>query len=257
MGGRGAKSGGGGAGGGLGSATIPQAGATIPTPPGAGAGALTGAGSGVSDVNSHTTYFTPADTAIVNGSNTLGMRYSVRNGQMNNVGYYNTGDYYNINTDLRNAQGDVTKLNPTTRTVVDAMDRNMRPLNKPMDTVRWTSTEALAGNLGMPGASTQRIINALRGGDISQIKDDYTSSSWDTSKNTVNGAGGRFIKLDMHYAKGAMGQFSPTGKEGEFVGARGTRQRFSNARMENVNMYNARTGRSGNVNCLVVDCYVD
>ena len=256
MGGRGARSGGGAGGGGLGSATIPQAGATIPTPP-PGAGALAGAGSGVSDVNSHTTYFTPADMAIVDGSNTLGRRYSARNGMMNNIGYYNTGDYYNINTGLRNANGDRTKLNKETLTVVDAMDRNMRPLNKAMDTVRWTSTDAIGSNLGMSGASNQQIINALKRGDIALPKMDYTSSSWDTSKNTVNGAGGRFVKINMHYSKGALGQFSPTGMEGEFVGARGVTQRFSNARMETVHMFNARTGRSVSANCLVVDCYVN
>ena len=222
-----------------------------------GAQALAGGGSGISDTNTHTTYFTPADLATVSNSPTDGYRRSPRTGQLVPVGYYQTGDYANINGELRDvANGKKSRLSQPTQNVVDAMDRNMRPLNNNLDTVRWTDMTALSDNLGMPGASKQQIINRLAGGDITRVKSDFTSSSWNAKDNAVAGQAGRYVKIDMHYAKGALGQFSPTRKEGEFVGARNKPQRFANARVERVL---AQNGRFGNrwVDALVVDCYVD
>lgn len=221
------------------------------------AATLAGGGSGISDTNSHTTYFTPADRAIVGNNNTDGYRISPRTGQRVPVGYYQTGDYANINGELRDlASGKRTSLTPQTQKVVDAMDRNMRPLNNAIDTVRWTDTSALADNLGMKGASKQQIINRLRNGDITGTKADYTSSSWDARGNAVAGIAGRNVRVDMHYAKGAMAQFSPTGKEAEMVGARNSTPRFANARIERVVAQNQRYGNRY-VDALVVDCYID
>lgn len=267
MGGRGASAiarGLGGGGGGGGNAfTITQnanGGATItPTPQQpANAQQLTGGGSGVSDANTHTTYFTPADRAIVGPDNTDGYRVSARTGKLVPVGYYQTGDYYNVNTELRNvANGKQSKLSPQTQKVVDAMDRNMRPLNKAQDSERWTDMAAISDNLGMPGASKKQIISALSQNDITRTKTDYTSSSWDTSKNVMPGAAGRYVKVKMHYAQGALVQYSPTRKEGEMVGARNKPQRFSHAREERMRIVNPRTGKNEVTNVLVVDCYVD
>lgn len=263
MGGRGARAatgGGGGGGGGLPGVTVtPNAngGVTItPTPP-MNAQALAAGGAGVSDASTHTTYFTPADYATVSNLNTDGSRYSTNNGKYNNVGYYNTGDYYNINSELRElANGSRKALTPQTQKVVDAMDRNMRPLNADINSTRYTGLEAIQSNLGMPGASNQQIINRLKQGDVVSVKNDYTSSSWDATKSGVAGLGGRNVVVDMHYSKGAMVQFSPTRKEGELVGARGVAQRYANARMEKRTFVNARTGRTFRADALVVDCYV-
>lgn len=218
---------------------------------------LTNSGSGISDTNSHTTYFTPADMAIVSNMNTDGYRLSPRTGKMVPVGYYQTGDYANINGELRDlGTGKRQKLTTQTQKVVDAMDRNMRPLNNDIDTTRWTDLNAISDNLGMRGASRQQIINRLQGGDITAVKNDYTSSSWNAKANTVAGHAGRNVRIDMHYKKGALAQFSPTRKEGEMVGARGKTQRFSNARVERTLVHNAATGNRY-MDVLVVDCYVD
>ena len=265
MGGRGTRAGGmgGGMGGGIGGAfnVTPSAGGGVTITPNQNANAaqIANAGGGVSDVNTHTTYFTPADYAIVSGAVvTDGYRRSPRSGTMQVVGYYNTGDYYNINTELRElSEGTRRNLTSQTQKVVDAMDRNMRPLNAPIDTVRWTDGRALAANLGMKGATKQEIINRLAQADAIKSKSDYTSSSWDAKQNAVAGTAGRDVRLDMHYAKGAMAQFSPTRKEGEMVGARGKPQRYANARFERALVYNARTKRQYYDTVLVVDVYVD
>jgi len=264
MGGRGSRSGGGPAGAGGGGVTItPTAGGGVtitppanPTPPANGQ-AFTG-GAGVSDVKSHTTYFTPADMAIVSRMNTDGLRYSAYNKMYNPVGYYNTGDYYNINTACRDlANGKISKLDAKTQKVVDAMDRNMRPLNADINSTRYTGIEAIQSNLGMPGATPQQIIKRLQQGDITSVKHDFTSSSWDMTKSGVAGLGGRNVVVDMHYKKGALAQFSPTRKEGEMVGARNVPQRYANARIEKRTFVNARTGRTFRADALVLDCYVE
>lgn len=217
---------------------------------------FTGAGSGVSDTNTHTTYFTPADKAIVSNDVTDGFDFSVRSGQYVPRGYYQTGYYANVNSGLRDlANGRSRRLDPHVKTIVDAMDRNMRPLNNDMDTTRWTDLRALSDNLGMRGASERAIINRLAGGDIISTKHDYTSSSYNANANTVAGQAGRNVRLDYHYSKGAMGQFSPTRKEGEFVGARDVDQRYSNARVERTLQKNAIRGNRY-VDVLVVDVYV-
>lgn len=261
MGGRGARAttGFGGGGGGLGGVTVtPNAGGGVTITPPMNAQALAAGGAGVSDASTHTTYFSPADYATVSPMVTDGYRISPRTGQLVPVGYYQTGDYANINGELRDlANGKISKLSPQTQKVVDAMDRNMRPLNAPVDSVRWTDMTAIRDNLGMSrGATKQDIVNRLAGGDIIGTKSDYTSSSWDPKANAVAGAAGRFVKIDYHYAKGAKVQFSPTRKEGEMVGARGTAQRFANARVQRMLVTNAKGGRRY-ANVLVVDCYVD
>lgn len=261
MGGRGASAGrGGGFGGAGGGFTMtPNAGGGVtitpnPNQQNANAQNIPAAGSGVSDVNSHTTYFTPADAAIVSNQVTDGFAIAQRSGKVVPVGYYQTGYYANVNSELRDmAAGKRKSLTPETQKVVDAMDRNMRPLNAPMDAVRWTSEDAVADNIGLKGASRSRIISSLAKQDAVKVKDDYTSCSWRAADNTVAGQGGRNALIKLHYSKGAVGQFSPTGKEGEFVGARGVAQRFSNARMETV--WNPKLMR--NVTVLTVDCYVD
>lgn len=265
MGGRGTRSGGapGGGGGGIGGVTItPNAGGGVtitptPTPP-MNAQALAAGGPGVSDAATHTTYFTPADYAIVSPTVTDGYRVSPRTGMLCPVGYFQTGDYANINGELRDlANGKISKLSPRTQKVVDAMDRNMRPLNAPVDSVRWTDMTAIRDNLGMPrNASMQSIVSRLSGGDIVGTKSDYTSSSWDAKANAVAGSAGRVVKVNYHYAKGAKVAFSPTRKEGEMVGARGTTQRFANARVQSMLVTNTKGGRRY-ADVLVVDCYVD
>ena len=265
MGGRGTRSGGapGGGGGGIGGVTItPNAGGGVtitptPTPP-MNAQALAAGGAGVSDAQTHTTYFTPADYATVSPTVTDGWRTSPRTGMLCPVGYYQTGDYANVNGELRDlANGKIKKLSPQTQKVVDAMDRNMRPLNAPVDSVRWTDMTAIRDNLGVSKRATmQDIVNHLSGGDVVGNKSDYTSSSWDPKANAVAGTAGRFVKIDYHYAKGAKVQFSPTRKEGEMVGARGTAQRFSNARVQRMLVSNSRGGNRY-ADVLVVDCYVD
>lgn len=220
---------------------------------------IAAAGSGVSDTNTHTTYFTPADMATVSGAYvTDGYRMSPRSHTMQTVGYYNTGDYYNINTELRDlANGNRSRLTPQTQKVVDAMDRNMRPLNNDINTVRWTDMNAIRSNLGMPkNATMQDIVNRLQNGDVVGRKSDYTSSSYDPSQNAVAGQAGRFVKVEMKYKAGAMAQFSPTRKEGEMVGARDKDQRFSNGRIQRMMVTNSRGGRHM-ADVLVVDCTVD
>lgn len=261
LGGAGGGLGGGGTGGGAFTFT-PNAngGITItPNPNAPNAATLAGAGSGISDVNSHTTYFTPADRAIVGADNTNGYRISPRTGNRVPVGYYQTGDYANVNGELRDlGDGKRKSLSPQTQAVVDAMDRNMRPLNAPLETTRWIDVNALADNVGMRGASRSQIENALAGSaSVTRTKSDYTSSSWNAKDNAVAGNAGRYVQVKMHYAKGATGQFSPTGLEAEFVGARGKAQTFTNARRENVVMYNKRNGTSRVINATVIDCYVN
>ena len=53
-----------------------------------------GAGSGISDVNSHTTYFTPADYATVSDRNTDGYAIAQRSGKYVPVGYFQNGRSY-------------------------------------------------------------------------------------------------------------------------------------------------------------------
>lgn len=262
MGGRGAtaarRAGGGGLGGGGGFTATPTANGGVTITPNANAQTINGAGSGISDTQTHTTYFTPADMATVSNMPTDGYRLSPRTGQLVPVGYYQTGDYANVNGELRDlGTGSRKNLTPQTQKVVDAMDRNMRPLNNDMDSTRWTDMRAFSDNIGMPGASQGQILRSLsNGGSISGIKHDYTSSSWDAGANTLAGVAGRNVKVDMHYKKGALVQFSPTRKEGEVVGARGKVQTYKNARIERVLQKNARTGNRY-VDVLVVDCYVD
>lgn len=262
MGGRGSRSGGPAVGGGGGATITPTAGGGVtitpnPTPP-MNAQALAAGGPGVSDAKTHTTYFTPADYATVGPMPVDGYRRSPRTGQMVPVGYYQTGDYANVNGELRDlANGKISKLSPQTQKVVDAMDRNMRPLNAPQDSVRWTDTRAIADNLGMSQRSTmQDIVRRLSGGDIISTKNDYTSSSWDPKANAVAGNANRFVKINYHYAKGALVQYSPTRKEGEMVGARGVQQRYSNARIQRTKVTNAQ-GRRQMADVLVVDAYVN
>ena len=262
MGGRGSSSarGGGLGGGGGGAFTVTQnadGSATI-TPNAQNQAQFAGTGSGVSDVNTHTTYFTPADYAIVSDMNSDGKAFAQRSGDWVPVGYFQTGYYSNVNSELRDlANGRRQSLTAPTQKVVDAMDRNMRPLNGPMDSVRWTDTRAIADNIGLPThASVSQIINRLTGNDVVSTKSDYTSSSWNPKDNAVAGNAGRYVKLDMHYAKGAKVAFSPTRKEGEVVGARNTPQRYSNARVERMLVSNTR-GRHQYADVLVVDVYVD
>lgn len=268
MGGRGSRSGGapgGGAGGG-GFTITPNAGGGVtitpqqtPTPP-MNAQAMAAGGPGVSDAKTHTTYFTPADYAIVSGAiDTDGYRMSPRSHTMQIVGYYNTGDYFNINTELRDlANGRISKLSPKTQKVVDAMDRNMHPLNAPQDSVRWTDMKAIRDNLGMSSrASMNDIVRKLNGGDIVGTKRDYTSSSWDPAANAVAGSGGRVVQINYHYAKGAMVQYSPTRKEGEMVGARNTQQRFTGGKILKDQLVKNSRGQKYRTDILVLDCYVD
>lgn len=216
-----------------------------------------GSNPGVSDVNTHTTYFSPADYAIVSNMPVDGYAISSRSGQVVPVGYYQTGYYANINTEMRDLdKGKIKALTPQTKKVADALDRNMRPANKDIDSVRWTSMDAIADNVGMRGASGSQIIAAMKNKDVVARKADYTSSSWKAQDNTVAGQAGRNVLVKMHYSKGAMIQFSPTRKEGEMLGARGTKQRFSNPRYETITMKNARAGNR-TVNAFVIDCYVD
>lgn len=267
MGGRGSRSGGGpgaGGGGGGGAFTVtPNAGGGVTinpqnvTPP-MNAQALAAGGAGVSDVSTHTTYFTPADYATVSPMVTDGFRRSPRTGNIVPVGYYQTGDYANINGELRDmADGKRTSLTPQTQKVVDAMDRNMRPLNKDIDSMRWTDMDAIRSNLGMSRRATMKdIVNRLNQGDITNVKSDFTSSSWDPKMNALAGEAGRFVRVNMHYKAGAMAQFSPTRKEGEMVGARNTLQRFANARVKQEWVTNTKGGRRL-ADVLTVDCYVD
>ena len=217
-----------------------------------------GAGSGISDVNSHTTYFTPADYATVSDMPVDGYAIAQRSGRYVPVGYFQTGYYSNVNSELRDlANGNRRSLTPQTQKVVDAMDRNMRPLNAPMDSVRWTDTAALADNIGLStSASRSQIINRLANNDVVSTKSDYTSSSWNPKDNAVAGNAGRYVKMNYHYAQGAKVAFSPTRKEGEVVGARNTAQRYSNARTQRMLVQNAR-GRNTYADVLVVDVYVD
>lgn len=266
MGGRGATAGGrgaglGGAGGGGAFTATTNANGSVTITPNAqnqNPTQFAGAGSGISDVNTHTTYFTPADYATVSDMPTDGYAIAQRNGKMSPVGYFQTGYYANVNSELRDlANGKRQSLTPQTQKVVDAMDRNMRPLNAPMDTVRWTDTRALADNIGLPTTATKsQIINRLSQGDVVSIKSDYTSSSWNPKDNAVAGNAGRFVKMEYHYAQGAKVAFSPTRKEGEAVGARNTAQRYSNARTQRMLVQNAR-GRNQYADVLVVDVYVD
>lgn len=219
---------------------------------------FTGAGSNISDTNTHTTYFTPEDRRILGNDNTDGFGISPRTGQRVPVGYYQTGYYANVNGELRDvADGKARRLTPKTQKVVDTMDKNMHPLNNDIDTVRWTTSAEIANHLGMKGASQSQIINALSSGDITGTKADYTSSSWKSSDNAVAGIAGRNVQVKMHYKKGAMAQFSPTGMEAELVGARNSKPRYSNARMETVVQHNKRYGTARKVNVMVVDCYID
>lgn len=265
MGGRGATAGGrgaglGGVGGGAFTVTTNANGSATITPNANAQNAqnFTGGGSGISDVNTHTTYFTPADYATVSDMNTDGYAFAQRSGNWVPVGYFQTGYYSNVNSELRDlANNRRQSLTPQTQKVVDAMDRNMRPLNGSMDTVRWTDTRALADNIGLPvNASSKQIINRLTQGDVVSTKSDYTSSSWNPADNAVAGNAGRYVKMDYHYAPGAKVAFSPTRKEGEVVGARDTAQRYSNARTQRMLVQNAR-GRSQYADVLVVDVYVD
>lgn len=265
MGGRGARAarpaGGGIGGGGGGAFTVtPNAngGVTItPNQNAQGAQNIPAAGAGVSDAQTHTTYFTPADYATVGPTPTDGYRRSPRTGNIVPVGYFQTGDYANINGELRElGAGTRRSLTPQTQKVVDAMDRNMRPLNAAVDSTRWTDMTAISACLGMPGASKQTIINRLKNGDVTNIKTDYTSSSWDAKANAVAGNAGRYVKVNMHYAQGAKVAFSPTRLEGEMVGARNTQHRYSNARNERMLVTNTQ-GRRTWADVLVVDCYVD
>ena len=256
---RGARVGGAGGIGGAFTITPNANGGVTITPNNANANAqnFTNSGSGISDTNTHTTYFTPADKAIVSNDVTDGFAIGQRNGRSVPVGYYQTGYYANVNSELRDlAAGKRKSLDPRTQKVVDAMDRNMRPLNNSMDSTRWTSIEAVADNIGMKGASGKQIIDRLKRQDAVKIKDDYTSSSWKAADNTVAGKAGRNCRVDLHYSKGALVQFSPTRKEGEVVGARGIAQRFANARYERVLVQNAALGNKYET-VLVVDCYVD
>lgn len=263
MGGRGARAATGGGGGfaGGGGFTIGAGGAATIIPPNKNANPnaqnVMGAGAGVSNVDTHTTYFSPADYATVSNANTDGFDISPRTGMRVAVGYYQTGYYANVNSELRDlSNGNRSSLSPKTQKVVDAMDRNMRPLDKPIDTVRWTDMRALSDNLQMPGANKTQVINRLKNNDITAIKTDYTSSSWDAKQNAVAGQAQRYVRMDMHYSKGAMVQFSPTRKEGEMVGARGVSHRFANARIERTTVQNGRYGnRTADV--LVVDVYID
>ena len=262
MGGRGSRSargaGLGGAGGAF-TATINANGtATITPNANQNAQNFTGAGSGISDVNSHTTYFTPADYATVSDMPTDGYAFAQRSGNYVPVGYFQTGYYSNVNSELRDlANGNRRSLTPQTQKVVDAMDRNMRPLNAPLESVRWTDTTALADNIGLPkNATRSQIINRLSGNDVISVKNDYTSSSWNPKDNAVAGNAGRYVMQKMHYATGAKVAFSPTRKEGEVVGARNTAQRYSTARTQRMLVQNTR-GRSQYADVLVVDVYVD
>lgn len=262
MGGRGASAGarGVGIGGGGGGAfsTTQNANGSVTITPNANAQNFTGGGSGVSDVNTHTTYFTPADYATVSDRPSDGYAFAQRNGKWSPVGYFQTGYYSNVNSELRDlANGNRRSLTPQTQKVVDAMDRNMRPLNAPMDSVRWTDTKALADNIGLPtSASKGQILNRLSQGDVISTKSDYTSSSWNPKDNAVAGNAGRYVKMEYHYAQGAKVAFSPTRKEGEVVGARDTAQRYSNGRIQRMRVQNAR-GRDQYADVLVVDVYVD
>ncbi len=262
MGGRGASAGarGGGLGGAGGAFTVTQnanGGVTITPNAQNQTQSFAGAGSGVSDVQSHTTYFTPADYATVSNMPSDGYAFAQRSGKYVPVGYFQTGYYSNVNSELRDlANGNRRSLTPQTQKVVDAMDRNMRPLNAPMDSVRWTDTTALADNIGMRGASKSQIISRLSQSDAIAPKHDYTSSSWNPKDNAVAGNAGRFVRMDMHYAKGAKVAFSPTRKEGEVVGARGANHRYSNARIERTLVQNTQ-GRRQYADVLVVDVYID
>lgn len=265
MGGRGATAGGrgaglGGVGGGAFTVTTNANGSATITPNANAQNAqnFTGGGSGISDVNTHTTYFTPADYAIVSDMNTDGYAIAQRSGKYVPVGYFQTGYYSNVNSELRDlANGKRQSLTPQTQKVVDAMDRNMRPLNAPMDSVRWTDTTALADNIGLSkNATSKQIINRLTGNDVVSVKNDYTSSSWNPADNAVAGNAGRYVMQKMHYSTGAKVAFSPTRKEGEVVGARGVAQRYSNARTQRMLVQNTK-GRSQYADVLVVDVYVD
>lgn len=263
MGGRGASAArGAGIGGGGGAFTVTQnanGGVTItPNAQSQNAQVFAGGGSGISDTNTHTTYFTPADYATVSDMPSDGYAIAQRSGKYVPVGYFQTGYYSNVNSELRDmANGKRQSLTPQTQKVVDAMDRNMRPLNAPMDSVRWTDTAALADNIGLPtSASRSQIISRLSQNDVISTKSDYTSSSWNPKDNAVAGNAGRYVKMEYHYATGAKVAFSPTRKEGEVVGARNTAQRYSNARTQRMLVQNSR-GRNQYADVLVVDVYVD
>ena len=113
---------------------------------------------------------------------------------------------------------------------IDAMDRNMKPLNKNIRVVRLADNEYLHAVLNACGVNTNGIWGKLRDADtLANIKSKivgakifehgYMSTTYNLSLDD-SAFRGRPVKLDMDVSKGTKAMFSPTNDESEMVLAR-------------------------------------
>lgn len=168
----------------------------------------------VSDVRTKTTPMSDEDKEIVAPSDWL-----------SSGGYFQTSNSFRINDKLRKAAmgGDQSILQDP---VVQAMDRNMSPVNADFKAVRMVDDrwfDSLMKQAGMTEFSRSSIMrmsddqfnwfkSQLVGGSFNENA--YASMSYNIRDNVFTH---RTVQAEVTVKQGTHGMFSPTGEEAEFV----------------------------------------
>ena len=172
--------------------------------------------------------------------------------------YFQTSNSFTINEILRNTDNDdnllqnlreeytFTKADKVYETI-QAMDRNMQPLNDSIKVVRLADMDYITSVLQACGVDISvNAFGEMRYSDvvnsINDIKNNvigatiyekgYMSTTYNTSLSD-SAFTGRPVKLEMDVPKGAKAMFSPTGEESELVVARNSGYTVNDIRLEN------------------------
>lgn len=196
-----------------------------------------------SDVDSRTTYMSDKDREQVGGSSNWESRY------------FQSSNSFRLNRALREGamEGDESVQDSLKAyfgrnwekqlKTVEAMDRNMRPLNKDINVVRLADEGYLASILksfNIDNAIKERLIDGagswggsfrqsdvdelnryLRNNDVVITEPSYMSTTYNTSLSD-SAFSRRMVKLELSVKAGRKAMFSPTGEESEMVLARNT-----------------------------------
>ena len=179
------------------------------------------------------------------------------------TGYFQTGTSFGINKSLRRVAEEGVSLDKALddrfgrdvneiKKTIEAMDRNMHPIDKDMKLVRLVDsnyTDKLFKSLGVSDEIRKAVNNMTLRGSLGAEQDKYLSElkeklvgahvqepSYMSCSHDLQLKGSAFksrrVALDIEAPKGTMGMFSPTRQEAEFVLARNSGYHITNIRFD-------------------------
>lgn len=157
-------------------------------------------------------------------------------------GYFQVGagGSYSINSALR--KGDISDLSASNKRIINVMDRNMKPLDKDIDVIRFVGK----GYLLSLGVDKNLIMNVLGGDEVSLARLRHTvfkqtisekgfmSTTYNQNLDDSAFAGrfDRICRINLKCKKGNKVLFSPSKVESEMVLERGTKYVITNVQVK-------------------------